>query len=257
MPIPVGDRPFDRLAAELVADQCTASPTLGSVLGLTEYDEALPDLSADGIAATQRVEDAWVDAAGRPRRQRADRRRADRPRPRPDGPARPGPDARLGRLAAQPRPLRGRRPHLGVRAAHHPAAAGARAGGRGRRAAAGHAGPARARGGQPRPDPGAPGPAAAGPGPDRRRCGLRPVGRRRVRRPGRRRPGARGRRAGRGGVRALRRARRGAGRQGHRRLGHRRAALRRAAAARPRASATAPGSCARRARRPTTTWPPT
>ena len=129
MPIPVGDRPFDLLAAELVADQCAANPTLGSVLGLTEYDEALPDLSADGIAATQRAEDAWVARLARPRRQRADRRRADRPRPGPDGPARPGPDARLGRLAAQPRPLRRHRALLGVRAAHHPAAARARAGG--------------------------------------------------------------------------------------------------------------------------------
>ena len=64
MPIPVGDRPFDQLAAELVADQCAANPTLGSVLGLTEYDEALPDLSADGIAATaSAVEDAWVAPA--------------------------------------------------------------------------------------------------------------------------------------------------------------------------------------------------
>jgi len=45
MPIPTGDRPFDRLVAELVADQCTANPILGSVLGLTEYDESLPDLS--------------------------------------------------------------------------------------------------------------------------------------------------------------------------------------------------------------------
>jgi uncharacterized protein (DUF885 family) len=60
MPIPVGDRPFDQLVSELVADQCAANPTLGSVLGLTEYDEALPDLSAEGIEATQRTEDAWV-----------------------------------------------------------------------------------------------------------------------------------------------------------------------------------------------------
>ena len=60
MPIPTGDRPFDRLVAELVADQCTANPILGSVLGLTEYDESLPDLSADGVAARERIEDAWV-----------------------------------------------------------------------------------------------------------------------------------------------------------------------------------------------------
>ncbi len=61
MPIPVGDRPFDRLAADLVADQCTANPTLGSVLGLTEYDEALPDMSVAGIEARNRVEDGWAD----------------------------------------------------------------------------------------------------------------------------------------------------------------------------------------------------
>jgi uncharacterized protein (DUF885 family) len=60
MPIPTGDRPFDRLVAELVADQCASSPTLGSVLGLTEYDEALPDMSADAVAARERAEDAWV-----------------------------------------------------------------------------------------------------------------------------------------------------------------------------------------------------
>ena len=39
MPIPTSERPFDRLATELVADQFAASPTLGSDLGLTEYDE--------------------------------------------------------------------------------------------------------------------------------------------------------------------------------------------------------------------------
>ena len=61
MPIPVGERPFDRLVAELVADQCAVSPTLGSLLGLTEYDEALPDLSAAGIAARERAEDGWTD----------------------------------------------------------------------------------------------------------------------------------------------------------------------------------------------------
>jgi uncharacterized protein (DUF885 family) len=60
MPIPTGDRPFDQLVAELINDQCAASPTLGSVLGLTEYDELLPDLSVDAIAARERSEDAWV-----------------------------------------------------------------------------------------------------------------------------------------------------------------------------------------------------
>jgi uncharacterized protein (DUF885 family) len=60
MPIPTGDRPFDQLAADLVADQCDANPLLGTALGLTEYDERLPDLSVDGIAARERAEDAWA-----------------------------------------------------------------------------------------------------------------------------------------------------------------------------------------------------
>ena len=61
MPIPTSDRPFDRLAGELVADQLAAEPTLGSTLGLTEYDELLPDLSAAAIAARDRSEDAWLE----------------------------------------------------------------------------------------------------------------------------------------------------------------------------------------------------
>ncbi len=61
MPIPTSDRPFDRLASELVADQLAAEPTLGSTLGLTEYDELLPDLSAESVAARERSEDAWLE----------------------------------------------------------------------------------------------------------------------------------------------------------------------------------------------------
>jgi uncharacterized protein (DUF885 family) len=61
MPIPTGDRPFDALAAELAADQLAAAPTLGSALGLTEYDEALPDLSAEGIGRRERQEDSWIE----------------------------------------------------------------------------------------------------------------------------------------------------------------------------------------------------
>ena len=61
MPIPTGDRPFDTLAAELVADQCAANPLLGTVLGLTEYDESLPDMSAAAIEQRDRDEDAWVE----------------------------------------------------------------------------------------------------------------------------------------------------------------------------------------------------
>jgi uncharacterized protein (DUF885 family) len=60
MPIPSGERPFDVLAAELMADEFAANPVLGSALGLTEYDEWLPDLSADAVAARERSEDAWA-----------------------------------------------------------------------------------------------------------------------------------------------------------------------------------------------------
>ena len=67
MPIPTGDRPFDPLAAELVADQCAANPILGSVLGLTEYDESLPDLSADGVAAARARRGRLGRPAARPR----------------------------------------------------------------------------------------------------------------------------------------------------------------------------------------------
>ncbi len=61
MPIPVGDRPFDKLAAGLAADELAASPTLGSVLGLTEYDEALPDMAESSIAARCRRDDDWLE----------------------------------------------------------------------------------------------------------------------------------------------------------------------------------------------------
>lgn len=59
MPIPTGARPFDALAAELMAHEFAADPVLGSALGLTEYDERLPDLAADAIAARERAEDEW------------------------------------------------------------------------------------------------------------------------------------------------------------------------------------------------------
>src|SRR5829696_1722623 len=61
MPTREGDLPFDRLVAELVDDQLRANPVLGSALGVTEHDGDLPDLSADGIAARERVEDDWAD----------------------------------------------------------------------------------------------------------------------------------------------------------------------------------------------------
>lgn len=64
MPIPSGERPFDVLAAELTADEFAANPVLGSALGATEYDEWLPDLSADAITARERAEDEWSRRLG-------------------------------------------------------------------------------------------------------------------------------------------------------------------------------------------------
>src|SRR3954470_2489938 len=64
MPIPTSDRPFDQLAAELVADQLREEPTLGSTLGLPEYDESLPDLSAEAIQARADREDSWTERLG-------------------------------------------------------------------------------------------------------------------------------------------------------------------------------------------------
>jgi uncharacterized protein (DUF885 family) len=60
MPIPTSDRPFDVLATELATDHFESFPTLASGLGLTEYDHALPDMSADAIAARERREDEWT-----------------------------------------------------------------------------------------------------------------------------------------------------------------------------------------------------
>ncbi len=61
MPIPAGHRPFDALAAELAAEQLAFAPTLGSGLGLTEYDELLPDLGAEAIERRHASEDAWIE----------------------------------------------------------------------------------------------------------------------------------------------------------------------------------------------------
>jgi uncharacterized protein (DUF885 family) len=52
--------PFQALAAELVADQLTANPVLGSNLGVIEHDESLPDMSADAVAAREHREDDWT-----------------------------------------------------------------------------------------------------------------------------------------------------------------------------------------------------
>ena len=63
MPIPTGSGPtsaFDELTRDLLRDQFAATPTHASSLGLTEYDELLPDLSAEAIAARDRREDAWL-----------------------------------------------------------------------------------------------------------------------------------------------------------------------------------------------------
>lgn len=65
MPLPAAaatafsDRPFDRLAAQLLADELAQDPTTASALGLTDYDGLLPDRSAEAITARERAEDAW------------------------------------------------------------------------------------------------------------------------------------------------------------------------------------------------------
>jgi uncharacterized protein (DUF885 family) len=64
MPIPTSGRPFDALAVQLAADQFEASPTLGSGLGLTEYDHDLPDMSAGTIAERERRDDDWARRLG-------------------------------------------------------------------------------------------------------------------------------------------------------------------------------------------------
>src|SRR4051812_41341675 len=60
MPIPTSERPFDKLASELAADHFESAPTLASALGLTEYDHALPDMSADAVAGRERQDDSWT-----------------------------------------------------------------------------------------------------------------------------------------------------------------------------------------------------
>ena len=60
MPIPTSERPFDKLAARLAADQFEGSPTLASDLGLTEYDHLLPDMSAAAIQTRERRQDEWT-----------------------------------------------------------------------------------------------------------------------------------------------------------------------------------------------------
>lgn len=59
--VPLSDRPFDRLLRGLLSDELSASPPLGSALGLTEYDEGLPDMSAEAVAARERAEDTWAE----------------------------------------------------------------------------------------------------------------------------------------------------------------------------------------------------
>jgi uncharacterized protein (DUF885 family) len=58
--LPAPSTPFDRLAAELAADELAAEPVSASALGLTEHDDRLPDLSADAIAERQRADDRWL-----------------------------------------------------------------------------------------------------------------------------------------------------------------------------------------------------
>ena len=122
MPIPTGDTPFDSLVAELVADQLRANPVLASGLGRDRARLRAARPVGRRHRGRERAEDDWVAAAARGRRHRAHRRPAHRPRPRPDGAARPRAAARLGRLAADARPLRRRRPVRGLRPPAEPAA---------------------------------------------------------------------------------------------------------------------------------------
>lgn len=57
MPIPFTDRPFDKLAAELLSAELAAEPVYASFLGRTDFDAELPDRSAAAIAARQRADD--------------------------------------------------------------------------------------------------------------------------------------------------------------------------------------------------------
>lgn len=54
------ERPFDDAVAALIEDQFAANPVLGSALGVIAYDNDLPDLSAEAVAAQERREDDWV-----------------------------------------------------------------------------------------------------------------------------------------------------------------------------------------------------
>ncbi len=79
MPVPRGDRPFDALAAEFVADELETAPTLATALGLTDHDDRLPDMSRAAIAACEARDDAWLarltqlDETGLRRAERIDR----------------------------------------------------------------------------------------------------------------------------------------------------------------------------------------
>ena len=55
-----GSTHFTDLLSELMKHQLRANPVLGSALGATEHDDALPDMSAGGIAARERAEDDWA-----------------------------------------------------------------------------------------------------------------------------------------------------------------------------------------------------
>lgn len=52
--------PFDAVLGELVEDQLRDNPVLASALGAAGHDDALPDMSADGIADRERREDQWT-----------------------------------------------------------------------------------------------------------------------------------------------------------------------------------------------------
>ncbi len=51
---------FDRLVADLLADEFAAMPTRASYLGVPGYDDRLPDLSAAALRSRERRDDEWA-----------------------------------------------------------------------------------------------------------------------------------------------------------------------------------------------------
>ncbi|MGH8891940.1 MAG: DUF885 domain-containing protein [Actinomycetes bacterium] len=59
-----GRRPFDLIAADLMADQFEGNPVLASGLGVVEHDSRLPHMSAGAVAEREDREDEWSRRLG-------------------------------------------------------------------------------------------------------------------------------------------------------------------------------------------------